>query len=196
MVSLAADHPLRSLRKPSCAMISRRCIAMNLMKFTACSGLPANFSRRRGSWVATGPDRYSGGRRHLTTQPTATQRRRSRSRTPRRPATRRWQRRAPSSAARPSRRRSWKRRLLMDQSLVRLGEAELPRAGPHASTRSAVMRRCPHRGPRSSTTSACALATPAAIVPTPTSATSFTEMRASRLAFLRSWMNSARSSIE
>ena len=35
-------------------------------------------------------------------------------------------------------------------------------------------------------TSACALATPAAIVPTPTSATSFTLIRARGLAFLRS----------
>jgi hypothetical protein len=47
-----------------------------------------------------------------------------------------------------------------------------------------------------STTSAWALATPAAIVPTPTSATSLTLMRASRLAFFRSWISSARSSIE
>ena len=54
----------------------------------------------------------------------------------------------------------------------------------------------PPSAPEISTTSACALATPAAIVPTPTSATSFTLMRASRFAFLRSWMSSARSSME
>jgi hypothetical protein len=36
----------------------------------------------------------------------------------------------------------------------------------------------PPSSPLISTTSACALATPAATVPTPTSATSFTEMRA------------------
>ena len=41
-----------------------------------------------------------------------------------------------------------------------------------------------------------ALATPAATVPTPTSETSFTEMRASGLTFFRSWMSCARSSIE
>ncbi len=45
-------------------------------------------------------------------------------------------------------------------------------------------------------TSAWALATPAAIVPTPTSETSFTDIRASGLAFLRSWISSARSSME
>ena len=54
----------------------------------------------------------------------------------------------------------------------------------------------PPSWPLMSTTSACALATPAAIVPTPTSATSFTLIRAWWFAFLRSWMSSARSSIE
>ena len=44
----------------------------------------------------------------------------------------------------------------------------------------------PPLSPLISTTSACALATPAAIVPTPTSATSLTAMRASGLTFLRS----------
>ena len=47
-----------------------------------------------------------------------------------------------------------------------------------------------------STTSACAFATPAATVPTPTSDTSFTCTRARGLAFFRSWMSCARSSIE
>ena len=54
----------------------------------------------------------------------------------------------------------------------------------------------PPSPPEMSTTSACALATPAATVPTPTSETSFTLMRASLFAFLRSWMSSAKSSIE
>ena len=34
-----------SVRKPSCAMISRTSCAMKRMKLTTCSGLPANFSR-------------------------------------------------------------------------------------------------------------------------------------------------------
>ena len=46
------------------------------------------------------------------------------------------------------------------------------------------------------TTSLWALATPAATVPTPTSATSLTLIRARGLAFLRSWISWARSSIE
>ncbi len=54
----------------------------------------------------------------------------------------------------------------------------------------------PPSWPEMRTTSECALATPAATVPTPTSATSFTLMRALGLAFLRSWMSCARSSME
>ncbi len=47
-----------------------------------------------------------------------------------------------------------------------------------------------------STTSDLALATPAATVPTPTSATSFTWIRADGLADFRSWMSWAMSSME
>ena len=54
----------------------------------------------------------------------------------------------------------------------------------------------PPSWPEISTTSACALQTPAATVPTPASATSFTWIRASGLAFFRSWMSCAMSSIE
>ena len=50
--------------------------------------------------------------------------------------------------------------------------------------------------PLISTTSACALDTPAATVPTPTSDTSLTCTRAAGLAFFRSWISWARSSIE
>ena len=50
--------------------------------------------------------------------------------------------------------------------------------------------------PEMSTTSEWALATPAATVPTPTSATSFTCTLARGLADLRSWMSWAMSSIE
>ena len=54
----------------------------------------------------------------------------------------------------------------------------------------------PPSWPEISTTSEWALATPAATVPTPTSATSFTCTRAAGLADLRSWMSWAMSSIE
>ena len=54
----------------------------------------------------------------------------------------------------------------------------------------------PPSWPEMSTTSAFAFDTPAATVPTPTSATSFTCTRAAGLAFLRSWMSCLRSSME
>ncbi len=54
----------------------------------------------------------------------------------------------------------------------------------------------PPSWPEMRTTSDFALATPAATVPTPTSATSFTWTRARGFEFLRSWMSWARSSIE
>jgi hypothetical protein len=54
----------------------------------------------------------------------------------------------------------------------------------------------PPLSPEISTWSACAFTTPAAIVPTPTSDTSFTLIRALGFAFFKSWISCARSSIE
>ena len=54
----------------------------------------------------------------------------------------------------------------------------------------------PPSKPEIVTWSARAFETPAATVPTPTSDTSFTDIRACGLAFFRSWMSCARSSIE
>ena len=54
----------------------------------------------------------------------------------------------------------------------------------------------PPESPLIKTTSAFALETPAATVPTPTSATSFTLTRARSFAFFKSWISCARSSIE
>jgi hypothetical protein len=54
----------------------------------------------------------------------------------------------------------------------------------------------PPSWPEISTTSAWAFETPAATVPTPSSLTSFTCTRAYSLAFFRSWMSCARSSME
>ena len=42
-----------TLRNPNCAMYSRISSAMNIMRFTTCSGLPSNFLRSSGSCVAT-----------------------------------------------------------------------------------------------------------------------------------------------
>ena len=54
----------------------------------------------------------------------------------------------------------------------------------------------PPSWPEIKTTSAFPFETPAATVPTPTSATSLTLIRAWWLAFLRSWISWARSSME
>ena len=59
------------------------------------------------------------------------------------------------------------------------GEAPVPPSCPEIRTRSAF-----------------ALATPAAMVPTPTSETSLTETSARGLTVFRSWISCARSSIE
>src|SRR5213078_3825320 len=82
-----------------------------------------------------------------------------------------------------------------DQDLLRLGEAELPGDARVLDRGERGGARAPE-SPLIKTTSAFALETPAATVPTPTSATSFTLTRARSFAFLRSWISCARSSIE
>lgn len=80
------------------------------------------------------------------------------------------------------------------QRLLGLGQAELPGASRVLDRR----ERCRAGAAvvaEMSTTSALALLTPAATVPTPTSATSFTWMRATGLAHFRSWMSCLRSSM-
>ena len=72
---------------------------------------------------------------------------------------------------------------------------------PHDLDGSLVWKRIqsnemPPESPLVRTTSALPFATPAAMVPTPTSATSLTLTRARLLAFFRSWISWARSSIE
>ena len=82
------------------------------------------------------------------------------------------------------------------QRLLRLGQAQLPR-------RAGVLERGQRRGAGAAVVAGdqddvgVRLAdTPAATVPTPTSATSLTWTRASVLAFFRSWISCLRSSIE
>ncbi len=61
-----------SLRKPSCAMYSRTSSAMNIMKLTTCSGLPANLLRSSGSWVAIPTGQVLRWQTRIMTQPEAT----------------------------------------------------------------------------------------------------------------------------
>ena len=53
MASLVSRHSTcptisSTVRKPNCAMYSRTSSAMNIMKFTTCSGLPSNFFAQLG----------------------------------------------------------------------------------------------------------------------------------------------------
>jgi hypothetical protein len=85
--------------------------------------------------------------------------------------------------------------VVLDQHLLGLGQAQLPgQPGVLDGLRGEAP--VPPSWPLMSTRSALPLATPAAMVPTPTSETSFTRPSRSGLAFFRSWMSCARSSIE
>ena len=85
--------------------------------------------------------------------------------------------------------------IVEEQRLLGLGQTQLPRA-PACLILVSGDAPVPPSWPLMSTTSAWALATPAATVPTPTSATSFTLIRRLLIAVLQSWINSARSSME
>src|SRR5947207_882609 len=61
-----------TVRKPSWAMISRSSSAMNVMKWTTCSGLPSNFLRSTGSWVAMPTGQVFKWQTRIMMQPAAT----------------------------------------------------------------------------------------------------------------------------
>ncbi len=181
-------------RKPSSARISRTSSAMNSKKLTTNSGLPEKRSRSTGFWVATPTGQVSRWQTRIMMQPETTS-----------GAVAKPNSSAPSSAAITTSRPvfSWPsvcttiRSRRPFSSRVCWVSARPSSQGPPAclsevSGEAPVPPSCPE----TSTTSACALETPAATVPTPTSETSFTWMRASGLAFLRSWISCARSSIE
>ena len=164
------------------------------MKLTAWSGLPVNFLRSSGFCVATPTGQVLRWQTRIMMQPTATS-----------GAVEKPYSSAPSSAATTTSRPvlSWPsvsttirlRRLLSTSTWcvsARPSSQGMPACLMLVSGDAPV----PPSWPLIRTRSACALATPAAIVPTPTSATSLTLMRARGLAFLRSWISCARSSIE
>ena len=169
-------------------------MAMNRMKFSTCSGFPANRFRSWGFWVAMPMGQVSRLQTRIIKQPKAT-----------RGAVAKPNSSAPSMAAtatsRPvisfpsasmatrSRRPFFNRVWWVSATPSSQGSPalwmELPGAAP-----------VPPSLPEMSTTWAPAFATPAATVPTPASLTSFTEILASRLAFFRSKISWARSSME
>ena len=172
------------VRTPSWAIISRTSWAMNCIKFTTCSGSPTKLLRSCGSWVAIPAGQVFFWQTRIIMQPRETS-----------GAVENPNSSAPSSAAIttsrpvfiwPSVSTTMRLRRLLSTRVWWVS------ARPSSQGRPACLMEVwgdapvPPSKPETSTTSAWALATPAAMVPTPTSDTSLTLMRALRLAFFKS----------
>ena len=159
------------------------------------SGLPVNLARRAGVWVAMPTGHVSRWQTRIMMQPETT-----------RGAEAKPNSSAPEQRADDHVAPGLELPVDLDddpvpqpvgqQGLLGLGQADLPGDAGVLERGQRAPRRCPPSWPEMSTTSEWALATPAATVPTPTSATSFTWTRAGGLADLRSWMSWAMSSME
>ena len=173
-----------TVRKPSSAMISRSCSATKKKNWITCSGWPANFLRNSGSCVATPTGQVLRWHLRIMMQP------RLMSGMVAKPNSS-----APSSAAMATSRPvasfpSVCRRTRLRRSFI----TSTCCVSARPSSQGAPAWRIevngdapvPPLSPLMRMTSACDLATPAATMPTPTSATSFTEMRARGLAFFKS----------
>ncbi len=195
-VSRSSAWPTASsrVRKPSSARISRTSSAMNSKKLTTNSALPLKRSRRTGFWVAMPTGQVSRWQTRIMTQPETTRGAvaKPNSSAPRRAAT---------TTSRPV--FSWpsvcttmRSRSPLSSSVCWVSARPSSQGPPACLSEVSGEAPVPPSWPEMRTTSAWALETPAATVPTPTSDTSFTWMRAAGLAFLRSWMSWARSSME
>ena len=182
------------VRKPNFAMISRNSSATNIMKFTTYSGLPWKFLRNVSSCVAIPTGHVFRWQTRIMTQPIATSgvvaKPNSSAPNIQAIATSRPVNNLPSVSTRTRSRNLFNTNVWCASAkpsshgkpvlrMLVLGAAPVPPSYP-------LIR----------IVSAFAFATPAAIVPTPASETNFTLMRASRLAFFKSKINSFKSSIE
>ena len=169
---------------PSFAMYSRSSWATKYMKLITYSGLPANRLRSWGFWVAMPAGQVSRLHTRIMQQPMVT-----------RGAVAKPNSSAPSIQAMATSRpvislpsasmTTWVRRpFLMRVWWASATPSSQGRPAPMMEFRGAAP--VPPSWPEMSTTWAPALATPAAMVPTPASDTSFTLMRALRLAFFMS----------
>ena len=175
-------------------MISRTSWATNFMKFTAWAGSPVKFLRSSGFCVATPTGQVLRWQTRIMMQPRETS-----------GAVAKPNSSAPNRAAITTSRPvlSWPSvsTAMRDRRLLRT-RVWWVSARPSSHGRPAcLMEVCgeapvPPSKPEMRTTSAWALATPEAMVPTPTSLTSLTLTRAARLAFFRSWISSDKSSME
>ena len=167
---------------------------MNRKKFSTNSGLPLNLARSSGFWVATPTGQVSRWQTRIMMQPDTTSGAVAKpySSAPSRAAT------ITSRAVRmpPSHCTVMRSRSPLSTSVCWVSARPISHGTPACLRLVSGAAPVPPSWPEISTTSACALDTPAATVPTPTELTSLTWMRASWLAFFRSWMSWARSSIE
>ena len=147
------------------------------------SGLPVNRARSSGFWVAMPTGQVSRWQTRMRTQPLTTS-----------GAVAKPNSSAPSRAAMTTSRPGLDlpvdldddpvAQAVEDERLLGLGQPELPGAARVLEARSAGEAPVPPSWPEMRTTSACALLTPAATVPTPISATSLTWIRACRVGVL------------
>ena len=195
-VSSTSTWPIISaiVRNPSSAISSRTSSAMNSKKVTTNSGLPLKRWRSSGFWVAMPTGQVSRWQTRIITQPDTTS-----------GAVAKPNSSAPSSAAMTTSRPvfSWpsvcttmRSRRPFSSSVCWVSARPSSHGPPACLSDVSGLAPVPPSWPEISTTSAFALLTPAATVPTPTSATSLTWTRAAGLAFLRSWISCLRSSIE
>ena len=196
LVSRHSTWPIISaiVRKPSSAISSRTSAAMNSKNVTTNSGEPLNRLRSSGFWVAMPTGHVSRWQTRIITQPDTTS-----------GAVAKPNSSAPSSAAIttsrpvfscPSVCTTMRSRRPFINSVCCVSASPSSHGPPACLSDVSGLAPVPPSWPEISTTSALALLTPAATVPTPISATSLTWMRALGLEFLRSWISCFRSSIE
>ena len=165
-------------------MYSRTCSARKKKKLTTCSGCPANRARSTGSCVAMPTGQVLRWHLRIMMQPIATSGvvAKPNSSAPSRAAitTSRPVCSFPSVCTRMRLRRS------LSSSTCCVSASPSSHGMPACLIELRGDAPVPPLSPLINTTSACALATPAATVPTPTSETSFTLMRACGFTFFRS----------
>ncbi len=167
---------------------------MNSKKFSTNSGCPVKRLRSSGFWVAIPTGQVSRWHTRIITQPDTTS-----------GAVANPNSSAPSRAATitsrpvlscPSTCTTMRSRRPLRTSVCWVSARPSSQGMPACLMEVSGLAPVPPSWPEMSTTSDLALATPAATVPTPTSATSLTWTRAAGFADLRSWMSWAMSSME
>ena len=184
--SILSTRPTISstVRKPSLAMCWRICSAMKKKKLMTCSGWPVKRARRTGSCVAMPTEQVFRWHLRIMMQPMEISGMVAKPNSS-----------APSRAAITTSRPVWSLPSVCTRMRLRRSLSSRTcwvSARPSSQGRPACLMELsgeapvPPVSPEMRTTSAWALETPAATVPTPTSETSLTAMRACGLTFFRS----------